>query len=147
VTLAELSELLEREGFLPLVGAPPFARPLRVPSRDADRVAFVRFLGVPSGYSVDVTFQSETRLAEDGDGGPPRYAVRSDPADITLIWQLVQRTEPQRASAIRHDSERDAEHSRAAWRACDDFWQRSLDNAAREANKRTQQASSPSRSP
>lgn len=119
-TWRELVEMLAAEGVRGLPEAPPFGNTVegRV---SANHVVRVRFAGSPEAYSVEALHSVSSR---DADGGERVFNDhRTSPA---LLWRLVQRVEPDRARGVRRTADARAERSRAAWTACDRFWERSL---------------------
>lgn len=112
--------MLATEGVRGLPDAPPFDSTVegRV---SASHVVRVRFAGSPQSYSVEVIHRVSSR---DRDGGEQVFSdQRTSPA---LLWRLVQRVEPERAREVRRSADQRAERSRAAWSACDQFWERNL---------------------
>lgn len=112
--------MLAAEGVRGLPEAPPFGNTVegRV---SANHVVRVRFAGSPEAYSVEALHSVSSR---DADGGERVFNDhRTSPA---LLWRLVQRVEPDRARGVRRTADARAERSRAAWTACDRFWERSL---------------------
>lgn len=130
VTWSALREMLSDQGYRDLPEALALNESV-VGHADGGRSVRVRLSGSPSGHTVDVIARVESA---DGDGGA---RVTSDAAtDRALLWRLVQRAEPARASEVRRSSEAQAERSRAAWSACDHFMEVTLENAARNAQQR-----------
>lgn len=98
---------------------------------DRERFVRVRLSGSRAAHTVEVITRVERA---DGDGGARVFS--DEQTQRRLLWRLVQRVEPERASEVRRSSEAQAERSRAAWSACDHFMEVTLENAARNAQQR-----------
>lgn len=127
-TWQTLREILQRQGVVMDAPAPPFDADARAQSR-GDTWS-VRFVGMPRSYSVLVRRITRT---SDGDGGTQPH---EDNVDDSVMWELVQRVEPERAAEVHRESAAEAARSRAYWSACDEFWTAQLRQAARSSSKR-----------
>jgi hypothetical protein len=129
-TWREVREVLAAEGYEGLSERPPLDETTTGRASDLREVR-VRFAGSPSAYTLEVTRRSTVR---DADGGARVFVDAT--TDRRLLWRVVQRVEPARASEVRRAAEVQSERSRAAWSACDHCWESALERAAREQSVR-----------
>lgn len=134
-TYHELRQLLIGEGFDDLGESVPFVTESIGHAQGGRREVRVRFAGSPSAYTIDVQYRVEYTEPFSPDGGPRRTSMLGAADDPMLLWRLIQRVEPQRATDIRARSQRDAERSQAAWSACDHFWEGAFERAAERARR------------
>jgi hypothetical protein len=131
-TWSALREMLRDDGYRGLPEALALNQSVEARA-DGERFVRVRLSGTPTAHTVEVIARVERA---DADGGARVFADAV--TDRRLLWRLVQRVEPERASEVRRASEAQAERSRAAWSACDHFAEVTLENAARGAEQRTE---------